>query len=166
MSSPSFPDKPERFLRALRGGLFFLCGFGAAGAAAWAMGALYFDFPVLRNLVPWVFPGAVCAVLYLVSGRWKKLAGVLGLAGLVLAWWLTLQPRQDRLWQADVAQLPWAEINGDEVTLHNIRHCDHRVPGLFAPDPRRPPRICLRAITIPPAGTKQNEPKNQTEPTT
>ena len=30
------------------------------------------------------------------------------------------------LWQPDVAQLAWAEINGDEVTLHNVRNYDYR----------------------------------------
>jgi Domain of unknown function (DUF4105) len=24
-----------------------------------------------------------------------------------------------------VAQEPWAEVKGDEVTLHNVRNCDY-----------------------------------------
>ncbi len=32
-----------------------------------------------------------------------------------------------------MAQLPWAEINGDEVTLHNVRNCDYRTETDFTP---------------------------------
>jgi Domain of unknown function (DUF4105) len=28
--------------------------------------------------------------------------------------------------QPDVAQEPWQEVKGDEVTLHNVRNCDYR----------------------------------------
>ena len=38
---------------------------------------------------------------------------------LVLAWWRTLKPENDRDWQPDVAQLARAEVDGDEVTLHS-----------------------------------------------
>jgi hypothetical protein len=44
----------------------------------------------------------------------------------VLVWWLSLKPSNTRNWQADVAQTPWAEINSDQVTVHNVRHCDYR----------------------------------------
>jgi len=44
----------------------------------------------------------------------------------VLVAWLSLQPSHDRDWQADVAKLPYAEIRGDRVTLHNVRNADYR----------------------------------------
>jgi hypothetical protein len=44
----------------------------------------------------------------------------------VLACWFTIKPSNEGNWQADVAQLAWAEINGDEVTLHNVRNNDYR----------------------------------------
>jgi hypothetical protein len=37
------------------------------------------------------------------------------------------------VWQPEVAQLPWAEIRGDEVTLHNLRHCEYRSATDFTP---------------------------------
>ncbi len=46
--------------------------------------------------------------------------------GVVLIWWLSLTPSNDRNWQPDVAQTPWAEIEGDRVTVHNLRNCDYR----------------------------------------
>ena len=48
------------------------------------------------------------------------------LSPLVLAWWLTLKPSNEANWQTDVAQLASAEINGDEVTLRNVRNFDYR----------------------------------------
>ncbi len=55
------------------------------------------------------------------------------MCAVVLAWWLTLTPRSDRNWQPDVAELPWAEVQGDEVTLHNVRHFDYRTATDFTP---------------------------------
>ena len=44
-----------------------------------------------------------------------------------------MKPSNDREWQPDVAQTAWAEINGDEVTIHNIRNCDYRTTTDFTP---------------------------------
>ena len=38
----------------------------------------------------------------------------------------TLEPSNDRDWSADMAVLPYAEFQGDLVTVHNIRNCDYR----------------------------------------
>jgi hypothetical protein len=45
---------------------------------------------------------------------------------LVLAWWLTLKPLNNRDWQPDVAVLASADVRGNQVTVHNIRNCDYR----------------------------------------
>ena len=58
---------------------------------------------------------------------------MLGAFAVVLSWWLTLKPSNDRAWQPDVAQTAWAEINGDEVTVHNVRNCDYRTETDFTP---------------------------------
>jgi hypothetical protein len=52
---------------------------------------------------------------------------------LVLVWWRTIQPSNDRAWQPDVAQTPWAEIDGDRVTLHNVRNCEYRTETDYTP---------------------------------
>lgn len=46
-----------------------------------------------------------------------------GLIGAIL---FSQPPSNDRNWQPDVALLPWAEIQGNRVTIHNIRNCDYR----------------------------------------
>ena len=48
-----------------------------------------------------------------------------------MAWWFTLQPSNERDWQPDVAVLPYADINGNQVTLHRIRNCDYRTETDF-----------------------------------
>jgi hypothetical protein len=66
------------------------------------------------------------AALIFVRGRPRALSLVATGFVIVLAWWLTIRPSNAGNWQPDVAQLAWAEVNGDEVTLHNVRNCDYR----------------------------------------
>jgi hypothetical protein len=47
-------------------------------------------------------------------------------AAAALLWWLTLKPSNDRDWQPDAARTPWAEVEGDRVTVHNVRNFDYR----------------------------------------
>lgn len=107
--------------------------FIALGCAAWAFGALHYDLPVLKTAVAWAFAVALIAGVVFLRGAWQKL-GVpfLGFA-LVLAWWLTLKPSNEGNWQPDVARLAWAEIDGDVVTLHNVRNCDYRSVSDYTP---------------------------------
>src|SRR5215475_3546183 len=104
----------------------FLC-------ALWAVGALYFDFPKAGPLAAIAFVIAVLATILFVRGKLLKLAIVFGAFALVASWWFTLKPSNDRAWQPDVAQTAWAEINGDEVTIHNVRNCDYHTATDFTP---------------------------------
>lgn len=101
--------------------------------ALWAFGAIYFDFPVLRIAVASLFGLLLLGALIFVPGKARKIATCLGGFALVLCWWLTLKPSNDRAWQPDVAQTAWAEINGDEITIHNVRNCDYRTETDFTP---------------------------------
>lgn len=103
------------------------------GSAIWAFGALSYDFPVFSVAIARGFALALLVAIVLVPGAWRKLAVTLLGCVLVLAWWLTLKPSNTRAWQPDVAQEPWAEINGDEVTLHNVRNCDYRTDTDYTP---------------------------------
>src|SRR6266705_2532974 len=105
-------------MKLLRFTLCALAWIAAALCATWAFGALYFDFPRA---------GAFAAILFVIA----LLAIVFGSCALVAAWWLTLKPSNDRSWQPDVGETAWAEINGDEVTIHNVRNCDYRTETDF-----------------------------------
>jgi uncharacterized protein DUF4105 len=109
-----------------------LAGFTALGGvlvllSLWAVAALCFDVRVR-----WL--GAPLAGLYALTivAAWtllkRRIATVITLSGfaLVTAWWLALQPSNDRDWQPDVAVLSYADIDGNRVMLHNIRNCEYR----------------------------------------
>jgi hypothetical protein len=44
----------------------------------------------------------------------------------VLIWWHRIAPRNDRMWTDDVAQITTGTVNGNEVTLRNVRNFDWR----------------------------------------
>lgn len=99
----------------------------------WAAAALYFDGGVswLRMPLAGAYLVAVLAVWIWVKGGWRKLALTgIGFA-LVVAWWFTLQPSNDRRWQPDLAVLPYAQFDGNQVTIHNIRNCEYRTETDF-----------------------------------
>jgi Domain of unknown function (DUF4105) len=99
----------------------------------WCVVALYFDLPWPRMRLPGAFAYAllVPAAIFLVRGGGWRLAIYLGSFAVVLLWWLSLKPSNDRNWQADVAQTAWAEVNGDVVTIHNYRDCRYRTESEY-----------------------------------
>ena len=44
----------------------------------------------------------------------------------LLFWFFSIPASNDRNWLPDLERLSWAEINGDAITVHNIRNCDYR----------------------------------------
>ena len=101
--------------------------------ALWAFGALWFDFPQAGRLpvAALVFGLLMLIVVILVRPLWWAALGVvLGIAG-VMGWWFSLQPRQYRDWKPEVALLPYATIEGEEVTLHNIRNFNYQTEDDF-----------------------------------
>jgi hypothetical protein len=125
--------QPPRLLKLGRFALLCLFGIATTAFTAWAFGALRFDFPYFKSISPWAFLVLIVGIVLLTRSLWKALALTAVACSLVLAWWSTQTPRNDRQWQPDVAQLAWAEINGDEITLHNVRNCDYRSPTDFTP---------------------------------
>ncbi len=113
---------------------YALASTAAVLCGAWAFGALYFDFRTAGGLAATVFSIAVLAAVVLIRGKLLKLAVIFGAFAVVALWWLTLKPSNDRTWQPDVAQTAWAQINGDEVTIHNVRNCDYRSETDFTPN--------------------------------
>ena len=120
-------------MKLLRFILFALAWIVAALCAAWTIGALYFDFPKAGPFAAILFVIALLAIVIFVRGKLLKFGIVFGACALVIAWWLTLKPSNDRAWQPDVARTAWADINGDEITIHNVRNCDYRTATDFTP---------------------------------
>lgn len=78
---------------------------------------------------------SMVALVALFYRRWRLriLAAYLGLFFVLLAWYFSLKPSNERDWQADVAVLPYAEIDGDIVAVHNIRNFSYRSENAYTP---------------------------------
>src|ERR1700691_2486052 len=118
---------PARF-RVLRRIGSAIVWFILALLTLWAVAALYVDFRIatLRIPVTVIYVLGIIAIVF--KFRRSRWAAVLCLGGFccVLAWWLTLKPSNEGNWQADSARTAWVEIDGDRVTIHNLRNCDYR----------------------------------------
>lgn len=96
-------------------------------AAAWGGLALYYQLPLS---MPWLVAGlllwtglSVFALVHLWRGR--RLHGVLiylALHATLLLWWNSLTPTNQQQWQDDVAQMTSGRVEGDQVTLFNVRN--------------------------------------------
>ena len=51
----------------------------------------------------------------------------------IAGWWSSIQPSNERDWQPEVARLAYATIDGDLVTVHNVRNFDYRTETDFTP---------------------------------
>jgi hypothetical protein len=94
----------------------------------WGVLALsYSDLrPGLRPIAATLLPIAGLALLVFVKPRRRGLLLFLAAFALLVVWWLRIPASNDRDWQPDVALLPHAQINGPQVTIHNIRNCVYR----------------------------------------
>jgi hypothetical protein len=77
----------------------------------------------------------LAAVVALVLHRGLRFAlPVFALALVAIGvWWSGLTPSNEGDWQPEVARLAYATINGDIVTVHNIRNFDYRTETDFTP---------------------------------
>ncbi len=77
----------------------------------------------------------LAAVVALVLHRGQRFAlPVFAVALAAIAvWWGGLRPSNERAWQPEVARLAYATVNGDMVTVHNIRNFDYRTETDFTP---------------------------------
>jgi Domain of unknown function (DUF4105) len=94
----------------------------------WSTLALFFDLPFAH----WRITAAVAyllitaAVLYFARQRSQRFLCCLICFLLVLSWWLTLKPSNNRPWQTDVSKLASVDIDNGHAIIHNFRQCDYR----------------------------------------
>jgi hypothetical protein len=121
-----------KFLRFI---LLTLDWLAASLFALWAFGAIWYDLsiPVLGKTFAVAFLVSVVAAFIFVHPRWKARTGVLLASFIVFTFWRMQAPTNKADWQPDVSELPWAEVNGDEVTIHNVRNCDYRTEMDYTP---------------------------------
>lgn len=103
----------------------------------WAVLAIYYGnshTSLLQTVLAGGFGVAGGAALVgLWFARWRRpvLATYSVLFAVVLAWWLSIEPSNDRTWTLETARLPYAVIDGDRLTMHNIRNTTYRTAHDF-----------------------------------
>ena len=102
----------------------------------WGVGALYFS-PLLPN--QWRAIGAggyalLTILLFLfLPRRGRTAAMAIFVFAILVVLFLRIPASNGRDWQPDVAVTPYADINGDLVTIHGVRNFDYRSETDFTP---------------------------------
>lgn len=109
-------------------------GTGAWGALALAYCAPFAD-PATTLLGASFFIASLVAILALRSRRWRwaALAAYGLMFALLVGWWRGIEPSNDRDWNDDVAVLSDAMVQGDQVSVHNIRNFAYRTEFEYVP---------------------------------
>jgi hypothetical protein len=92
--------------------------------------------PALRMTMATLFGAAALAALIALAvrrWRWRALTLYGAVFAAALAWYFGLEPSNDRDWVAENARLAHATIEGDLVTVHDIRNFGYRTETDFTP---------------------------------
>ena len=122
----------------------YLLALGAAEllmllATGWGVLALrYWDHapPLLRNVLGVGYGIASLALMIGFAVSRRRLHTGMAFAvlfGLLVACWFFIAPSNDRHWEPESAVLSYATIEGNRITLHNIRNFDYRTETDFTP---------------------------------
>ena len=119
--------------------LMLLISIVVAAMSAWGGLAIYYsNLPGewLRKVlaVAFVLFGATLLIWYFFSAKRILPLFIFCAAFLLLVgWWSTIPAMQDRDWAPEYGKLTHATINGDLVTIYNIRNFDYRTETDFTP---------------------------------
>ena len=118
--------------------ILLLLGYVAA-ATGWSVLTIYFgdsSASLAQTVLAALFGFAGLLTLFAIfTRRWRAgaLTAFTGLFAVVLFWFFNIEASNERSWQTGVAQLPRATIEGDRVTVHNVRNFDYRSETDFTP---------------------------------
>ncbi|WP_447982193.1 Lnb N-terminal periplasmic domain-containing protein [Achromobacter kerstersii] len=115
-----------------------LLGITIVLAAGWGALALWIRAPLPASLraalaIAWTAL-ALAAIAALIWPAWRPAGIGFSVALLVmLIWWRSIRPSNHRAWIPEVAQQTYGDIDGDHVTLHNVRNFTWRTRTDFTP---------------------------------
>ena len=106
--------------------LFILCALAT-------LAIYYSNLPghALRTIAAGAFALGTLAAFLIFPNRRRTTFLFLGAFGMVVVWWSLIPASNDRDWQPEVAHAPYATINGDLVTIHNVRNFNYRTETDF-----------------------------------
>lgn len=101
--------------------------------ALWCGLALYFldVSTAMRDWLVGVFLLVSIILLFFVRPRRRGIIAFLVLAAGIIVFWLFIPPSNDRPWRTDVSVLSSADVNGNQVTIHNVRNSDYKTATDF-----------------------------------
>jgi hypothetical protein len=114
-------------------------GLLIAAVGAWGVLALAVSGPPVQALRLGLAAGfgaaalATLVALAIRRWRWRGLAAYGLLFAATLVWYFGIAPSNDREWLAENAVLAHATVEGDIVTVHNIRNFSYRTETDFTP---------------------------------
>ena len=113
-----------------------LIGVILAAMTIWGVGTLYFS-PLVperwRGLAAGSYAAiTICALVFLPWRGRTVLASIFAFVILMIAYF-QIPASNDRDWQPEVARTPYATINGDKITIHNVRNFAYRTETDFTP---------------------------------
>jgi hypothetical protein len=94
----------------------------------WGGAALFFAGPDpywLRVLLVCIFGAFLPGIFVFSRAFYRAIFCCCGLFILLLFWWQTLQPTNDKDWAPDVAQISHGTILSDTLTMYNVRNFDY-----------------------------------------
>lgn len=108
-----------------------LASFAVLLSAAWACAALWYQLPAtppvkVGAMVLWGLFGLVAIVLVWRGKATRPLLSYAIGVAMLLGWWNTIQPSQNREWADDVARHLKPRVEGNVVTMENVRNFDWR----------------------------------------
>ena len=113
-----------------------LAAFALLAVALWWSLALRFRLPLPApwpTMVAAAYALAALGVLLRLRPFRRAALTVLASFAVLALWWGTIQPSNDRDWAPEYAHTPWGELDGDRLTLHNVRNVDYRSETDFTP---------------------------------
>lgn len=107
-------------------------------AAAWGGFALWHQLPVgaelrIAAITAWLAVSLLSLVLILVRDVRRVLPGYALLTVCLLLWWSTIHPSNDRIWAPEVAEMTNGSVDGNIVTLNNVRNFEWATETDFTP---------------------------------
>jgi hypothetical protein len=118
--------------RALR----FATAIALLAVVVWWSLALHFRLPGptwLATAAAIAYALAALVVLVWLRPLWRAVLAVLASFAVLFGWWSTLRPSNDLDWAPEYAHIPYGELEGDRLVLHNVRVFDYRSETDFTP---------------------------------
>lgn len=115
-----------------------LCALLAVFAGIWGSFALAYQLPG-RGIGKGLLIGfwAVCwlaiAIAASTGHALPVVAPAIAMVIALLSWWRTIRPRNDRVWADELSRMLGATVEGNMVTLDNVRNFEWRSPRDYTP---------------------------------